>query len=162
MTEAAPTMSIGKPRRILILGSAAGALIAATWWSDEPDIDPRIVGTWTIHSRDTSPTRVIVPRAKLRSDGTATFWANPQNPSDIPAQFRWSVDANRLIWHGAPGTLSETAQHLWDRVSVQFFSRNGSSKSEPIWRIVAVTPDEIDVDINIDVERSRWTFRREE
>lgn len=155
---------IGRKHRRLVVTSGAAGLLVTGWLLSRPSIDPRLVGTWTIHYRADTGISWPIPRVELRPDGTATWWASsiPQNREYRPTPWRWSVRGSRLVWHSENETLSEAVRRQYDWACARLSNHSVAVPSETTFEVVAVSDNEVAVDIAANKQLTRWLFRRAE
>lgn len=150
-------------RRFVVAALAALSLALVYCRYSRPNIDPRLIGRWTVHHPlDKSWPR---PMVEFRPDGTATWWSAdiPQRREYAPRSMRWSATGDKFTWRFVNTSLLMAIQRQADRLRYRWFGANGVAPHERQHQIVEVSADEITIDhIRPDNSTDRFTFRREE
>lgn len=149
-------------RRLIGLGLSAAVLWVAYWQLSRPQVDPRLIGRWTVHhpaDKSWPP-----PMVEFRTDGTATWWSSdiPQTREYAPRPMRWSAGGDRFCWRFEHDSLLQTFRLEFDRLRYRWFDPRGVAPHERLYQIVEVADDEIAIDhLPPDNSTNRFTFRRE-
>lgn len=156
-------MNARKHRRRLAGTVLVAVLLTFAYWRlSRPEIDPRLIGRWTIHhplDKSWPP-----PMVEFRPDGTATWWSSDisQSGENAPRPMRWSARGDRFNWRFEHDSLRQTIRLEFDRLRYRWSDPRGVAPHERLYEIAEVRDDEIAIDhLAPDNSTDRFTFRRE-